>query len=248
MLQLAPAELVGAAGQPSRAPLTLRPGRRTPRRTPARPGVQDVALAREGVGADAARSGRRRSGRGRRGPRRGSRAARPGRSPPAARERRPRARPARGRARRAGSAGRRRTRRRWRSRARAAPPTRIARDGQLEPRVGLVLEARGVQPDPPLGVFAAPVVADGRAPADDVDEGAVEHDRPRATPSGTGASSLVLGSGRRYSAPGREVPQRARRRRRPQDPIRPSARGPAPRRGSRPRPPASRPGTPPPTP
>ena len=84
-----------------------------------------------------------------------------------------------------------------------------ARDRELEPRVGLVGEARGVQPDPALGVLAAPVVPDRRAPADHVDERTVEHDASARDP--VRHRRLELGLGQRQPVE-RARPQVAQRR------------------------------------
>ena len=83
-----------------------------------------------------------------------------------------------------------------------------AGEGQLEPGVGLVLEARGVQPDPALGVLAAPVVADGRAPADDVDERAVEDHLPARDAVRDGRLELGLGERQAVERGGAQVAQR----------------------------------------
>ena len=138
-----------------------------------------------------------------------------------------RARPRRGRARRAGSAGRRCETAPLATQGLSAPPTRIAGDRELEPGLRLVLEAGGVQPDPALGVLDAPVVADGRAPADDVDERAVEHDAPAGDPVRHRRLELRARDRQAVERGGPQVAQRrpaAGQRRAPTRAIRPRAR------------------------
>ncbi len=63
-------------------------------------------------------------------------------------------------------------------------------DRDVEPRLVLLLEADAVQPDPPLGVLGAPVVADHPAPAVELDRAAGKHERAFEARRGRGAREL----------------------------------------------------------